>query len=167
MAYENKTYVAFDGDKDIHYYYLMKAWKNNKSMSFNFFDAHDLNTARDTSLETTIKTRLRERMNNAKTFVLLVGENTRYLHKFIRWEIEQAIGKEIPIIVVNINGAKQKDDTRCPPILSDELAIHIPFKQVIVEYALEHWPSSHHKHKQNNDTGPYYYKDSVYKGLSI
>ena len=26
MAYRNKTYVAFDGDKDIRYYRLMKAW---------------------------------------------------------------------------------------------------------------------------------------------
>lgn len=29
MTYSNKSYVAFDGDKDIHYYYLMKAWKSD------------------------------------------------------------------------------------------------------------------------------------------
>jgi hypothetical protein len=29
MAYRNKTYVAFDGDSDIRYYRLMKAWKQN------------------------------------------------------------------------------------------------------------------------------------------
>ena len=49
MAYRNKTYVAFDGDKDIHYYYLMRAWKDNDNVDFNFYDAHDLNTALDTS----------------------------------------------------------------------------------------------------------------------
>lgn len=27
MTYRNKTYVAFDGDKDIRYYRLMQAWK--------------------------------------------------------------------------------------------------------------------------------------------
>ena len=27
MSYRNKTYVAFDGDNDIKYYWLMKAWK--------------------------------------------------------------------------------------------------------------------------------------------
>ena len=27
MAYRNKTYVAFAGDNDIHYYRLMKAWR--------------------------------------------------------------------------------------------------------------------------------------------
>ena len=42
MAYTNKTYVAFDADNDIHYYQLMKAWKQNDNTNFNFYDAHDL-----------------------------------------------------------------------------------------------------------------------------
>jgi Thoeris protein ThsB, TIR-like domain len=167
MVYSNKTYVAFDGDKDIHYYYLMKAWKSSEYVSFNFYDAHDINTARDTSLEETIKKRLKERMSNAKSFVLLVGENTRYLYKFIRWEIEQAIKKDIPIIVVNLNGKKQMDSNRCPPILSDHLAIHIPFKQAIVEYALNNWIDSHYKHRRKGDTGPYYYEGHVYNKLGL
>jgi len=167
MTYSNKTYVAFDGDKDIHYYYLMKAWKNNKHHSFNFYDAHDINAARDTSTEETIKARLRERMSNAKAFVLLVGESTRYLYKFVRWEIEQAISRDIPIIVVNLNGLKKMDNDRCPPILADKLAIHIPFKQAIVEYALEHWIDSHVAHRRKGDSGPYFYKENVYKSLGL
>ena len=153
--------------KDIQYYYLMKAWKNNRNLSFNFYDAHDINTARDTSTEETIKQRLRERMANAKSFVLLVGEGTRYLYKFVRWEIEQAIKRDLPIIVVNLNGLRKMDSDRCPPILSEQLAIHVPFKQAIVEYALENWIDSHYKHRKNGDTGPYYYKDSVYNSLGI
>ena len=42
MAYRNKTYVAFDGDNDMRYYQLMKAWKQKDSTSFNFHDAHDI-----------------------------------------------------------------------------------------------------------------------------
>jgi len=167
MAYSNKTYVAFDGDKDIHYYYLMRAWKHSKHVSFNFYDAHDINTARDTSQEVTIKRRLQDRMSNAKSFILLVGENTRYLYKFVRWEIEQAINKGVPIIVINLNGKKQIDSNRCPPILSDQLAIHIPFKQAIVEYALDNWVDSYCQHRKNGDTGPYYYKESVYRSLGL
>jgi hypothetical protein len=49
MAYRNKTYVTFDGDSDIRYYNLMKAWRQNDNTDFNFYDAHDLNTALDTS----------------------------------------------------------------------------------------------------------------------
>jgi hypothetical protein len=43
MAYRNKVYMCFDGDNDIHYFYLMKAWKHNQQeffRDFNFFDAH-------------------------------------------------------------------------------------------------------------------------------
>ena len=73
MAYRNKVFVSFDGDNDIRYYNLMRAWKQNPSISFNFIDAHDINTALDTSLEDTIKRRLRERILNAKVFVALIG----------------------------------------------------------------------------------------------
>lgn len=98
MAYKNKTYVAFDGDNDIRYYNLMKAWKQNDNSNFNFFDAHDINNALDSSTEETIKKRLRERMANSKVFVLLVGESTRYLYKFVRWEIEQAIKENFQLL---------------------------------------------------------------------
>ena len=98
MAYRNKTYVAFDGDNDMWAYAYMKGWKQNDSSSFNFYDAHDLNTARDSSTEESIKRQLRERMNNSKVFVLLIGEHTKYLTKFVKWEVEQALKKDLPII---------------------------------------------------------------------
>ena len=168
MAYRNKTYVAFDGDSDIRYYNLMKAWKQNDNSEFNFHDAHDLNTAWDTSTEETIKSRLRERMANSKVFVLLVGESTKYLYKFVRWEIDMAINYyEIPIIVVNLNGLKQCDNDLCPAIARDTLSIHIPFGSKIMQYALENWPSSHSQYKNEGKTGNYYYKDSVYQGLGL
>ena len=47
MAYRNKIYVSMDADSDIHYYYLMKAWKQNDVTWFNFYDAHDVNTCYD------------------------------------------------------------------------------------------------------------------------
>lgn len=117
MPYRNKVYVCFDGDNDIRYYWLMLAWKQNDNTSFSFFDAHDLNSALDTSLEETIKRKLRERLRNAKTFVVLIGESTQYLYKFVRWEMEQALGLDLPIIGVNMNGLRFQDTERCPPII--------------------------------------------------
>ena len=102
MAYKNKVYISFDGDNDIHYYRLMKAWKQNDNSNFNFYDAHDLNTARDSSEEESIKRQLRVRFQNSKTFVI-IGESTRYLYKFVRWEMEQALALDLPIIGVNLN----------------------------------------------------------------
>ena len=51
MAYRNKIYVCFDGDTDMNYYRLMCAWKENDGIPFNFYNAHDLNSARDASQE--------------------------------------------------------------------------------------------------------------------
>lgn len=167
MAYRNKTYVAFDGDKDIHYYYLMKAWHSHKHHEFNFYNAHDLNSARDSSQEESIKRQLKERLLSSKLFVLLVGESTRYLHKFVLWEMEQAVALGLPIVVVNLNGSRQMDSVRCPPFLQTKLAIHIPFKQAIFEYAFENWPSSAERHRREGNFGPYFYQPGVYQRLGI
>jgi len=169
MAYRNKTYVAFDGDNDIHYYRLMMAWKQNDNTDFVFCDAHEIRqNIRDTSSEDTIKQALLERMRNSKVFVLLVGEHTKNLHCFVRWEIDHAINiYKLPIIVVNLNGFRECDKNLCPPIARDTLAIHISFNSRILQYALENWPESHYMYVKNGDRRDYKYKDVVYKELGL
>src|SRR5262245_37218507 len=88
--YRNKLYVAFDGDEDMTYFNTLKMWKANKQIDFEFYDAHGLNYARDSSQTESIKAQLRERMKNSKTMLLLVGAKTKGLRKFIPWEIEYA-----------------------------------------------------------------------------
>ena len=110
MTYRNKTYIAFDGDNDMHYYRLMTAWKANDGFSLNFHNAHELNTARDSSQEESIKRQLRERFANSKLLVVLIGANTKYLTKFVKWEMEVALRLGLPIIGVNLNGSRQMDD---------------------------------------------------------
>jgi hypothetical protein len=166
-TYANKTYVAFDADNDIHYYRLMQAWKKNDNTSFNFYDAHDLNDLMSWSSEETIKDKLAERLRNTKVFVLLVGENTKNLYKFVRWEIEQAIKRDIPIIVVNLNGKRSKDSNSCPAIVADELAVHVSFNQKIIEYAINNWAQSDKIYREDGKTGAYYYKDSVYHQVGL
>ena len=165
MAYRNKTYVSFDADNDIRYYYLMRAWKQNDYTDFNFYDAHDINNNYDKS-EASIKAALMERFRNSKVFVLLVGSHTKYLYKFVRWEIEQAISRGLPIIVVNINGKRCIDKNLCPAIVRDELAVHISFNAKILQYALENWPSFYEANK-GVKTGPYYYGEEVYRKLGL
>ena len=167
MPYRNKTYVCFDGDNDMHYYRLMCAWKQNDGMDFNFYNAHDLNTARDSSQEDSVKQRLRERLNNSKVFVVLIGERTRYLTKFVRWEMEQALSLDLPIIAVNLNGTRQQDRDLCPPLIRDILAIHISFNAGIMQHALENWPASFGSYTESEKTGAYYYKPETYQKLGI
>lgn len=166
MAYTNKTYVAFDADNDIHYYRLMQAWKQNDNTSFNFYDAHDLNNVRVYS-EESIKRNLQERLRSTKVFILLVGENTKYLYKFVRWEIEQAIKRDLPIIVVNLNGKRNKDNNLCPSILEDELSLHVSFNQKIIEKALYSWEASDKKYRSEGSTSAYVYGGEIYKALGL
>lgn len=167
MPYRNRTFVSFDGDSDIHYYRLMQAWKQNDGFDFNFYDAHDLNSARDSSLEASIKAQLAERMRNSRLFVLLIGEKTRYLQKFVRWEIEQAIARDLPIIGVNLNGRRAMDTERCPPVLQPALAVHVSFNVAILQYAMDNWPSSHVQNRGVGNGGPFYYNESVYTDLRL
>jgi len=167
MGYRNKTYIAFDADNDIHYYRLMQAWKQSDNITFNFYNAHDLNNLMIESSEETIKRKLRERLNNTKVFVLLVGEQTRFLYKFVRWEIEQALKLNLPIICVNLNGKRSIDFDSCPPILRNELALHISYNAKIIEKALTDWEIIHYEYKNQNKTGDFYYNDGVYKNLGL
>lgn len=167
MSYKNKIYVAFDADNDIRYYRLMQAWKQNDDTNFNFYDAHDLTNIMPWSTEESIKTSLRERLNNTKIFIILIGNNTRFHQKFVRWEIEQAIKKGLPIIAVNLNGKRYHDDELCPAILDNELAIHISFNQKILSKALDEWESLHNKYKQDGQSTPYRYKAETYQSLGL
>lgn len=77
MAYRTKTYIAADwtGDKDA--VDKLYQWKESKHWSLSFTNAHDLTQARDGSLNCSIKTSLGKRLDVSKTFVLIVGENTK------------------------------------------------------------------------------------------
>lgn len=167
MAYRNKTYICFDGDNDIHYYRLMQAWHQNDRTPFSLLNAHDLNTARDNSHELSIKRQLRERLLNTKVFVVLIGSNTRYLTKFVRWEMEQALALGLPIICVNLNGMRQQDSVRCPPVIRDRLCMYICFNAAILQYALEHWPQQHLVESTKGMTGPFFYRPTTYSTLGL
>ena len=169
MAYRNKTYVAFDGDNDMRYYNLMKAWKQSDYTDFNFYDAHDLNTARDSSQTESIKRKLAERMANSKIFVLLLGEKTKYLTRFVKWEVEHALYLNLPIIVVNINGKRDEDYERMPSWLNGQLCISCSFNAKILQYSLEHWESYHYQYKRDRekDGKHYSWKSGVYEDLGL
>lgn len=167
MTYRNKVYVAFDADNDIRYYRLMQAWRKNGNIPFNFHDAHDRNKLMSYSNEDTIKRKLSERMGDTKLFVLLVGSNTKFLYKFVRWEIEQALKRDIPIVVVNLNGKKSMDLNLCPPLLRDELAVHVAYGRNIVQYAIDNWGESHERYRYLRESGAYCYSEDVYRRAGV
>lgn len=166
MSYRNKTYVIFDGDEDMWAYRFMRGWKANEHIDFNFFDAHDLKPLTERAGEDTVKRRLRERLGNTKQAIVLVGEKTKNLYRFVRWEIETCQNLDVPIIAVNLNGKREQDNDLCPPILRGEYVVHIPFKLKIIQYALDHFPDEY-KGRKPQENGPRFYKDSVYQKLGL
>jgi hypothetical protein len=167
MGYKDKTYVIFDGDNDIWAYAYMKGWNKNENVDFNFEDAHDLNplTSRAED-EDYIKGKLLERFKSANQVIVLIGEHTKNLYRFVRWEIEVAQKLDLPIIAVNLNGLRKIDDDLCPAILKNRNAVHVSFKMKIIKYALDNFPPYYHKIKNEKSTD-WYYSDEVYKDLGI
>lgn len=158
------AYVIFDGDNDKWAYGYMKGWKQNENVDFDFIDAHDLDTmtgrAQD---EQYVKSHLKKRMNNSSAVVVLVGEKTKNLHKYVRWEIELALELGLPIIVANLNNKTHRDIDYCPPIIRDSCAIHVPFKAKAIKRALDNWPANFRRLSyEQKAKGARYYDDAAW-----
>lgn len=153
MAKRNKTYICFDADTDMWAYGRMKGWKALDTIDFDFDNAHELNNLRDGSTEETIKTKLRVRLKETKIMLVIVGENTKNLHKFVRWEQEVALSMSIPIVAVYLNKSTKRDDNLCPPIIRDELVLHIPYKLATVRWAIDYWPANYTELKSKSVKG--------------
>ena len=166
MAYRNKTYVIFDGDNDRWAYAYMKGWKSNENVSFNFHDAHDLNVITDSASEETVKRKLRERIASAKQLLVLIGEHTKNLYRFVRWEMEIAQKLDLPIIAVNLNGKREYDPDRCPAILRDQYFVHVSFNATIIQYALDNFPGEYAK-RNSSAGGNRHYNADVYRKLGL
>ncbi len=161
MSYRNKTYVAFNADYpagggDLRYYRLMLAWKNNDNIDFNFHNAHDLNNLTLRASDDQIFRKLRERMRNAKQLIVLVGDHTKNMYKFVRWEIEIGLDMDIPVIAVNLNGNNGSTDKTPPILLNRAYFVSVPFQMRKIRYALDHFPGQYEKEKGNAPSDLYY-----------
>ena len=169
MAYRNKTFVSF-ASEDIRSYWLMCAWRANKKVDFNFHDAHDLNTALDTSHPDTIRRRLRERLANTKQVVLLVGGDTRSVaarsSRFLHYEVEVIKRLGLPVVFVNLNQSRVVDRGRLPAALDQQYTISVSFQPSIIRYALDEFVDGYGVAVRMRN-GPHYYKASVYQRLGL
>lgn len=151
----SRTFVGFSSS-DIHYYRLMQAWKEHEKIDFNFVDCQ-LATEIHSESEAYIKTKCRDRINMAGTFLALIGNDTRSKHKYVRWEMEVAIEKKCRIIGINLDGSRKVVDKTCPPILRNIGVMFVPFSPKIIAYALENY--------KMHPSDDYHYLDRIYNQL--
>ena len=168
MAYRNKTFVSF-ASEHISYYRMMTAWRSNKHIDFNFHDAHDLNTALDTSQPDTIRRRLRERLASTKQVVLLVGDETRAVaarsSRFLYYEVDVINRLGLPVVFANLNGSRVVESSRLPQKLSEPYTVSVSFQPAIIKYALDNFPEAYSRN--STKVGPHQYKPQVYERLGL
>lgn len=161
------TYVIFDGDKDKYAYAFLKGWKVNDRVEFDFRDAHDIGSmtgrAQD---EAYVKSELRKRMEVSKQVLVLVGESTKNLRKFVGWEIDLAVSLGLPIIVVNLNEKREMDADRCPVPLRTGYVVHVAYKRAIIKHGLDNFPGEFAQ-RDRKLTGARIYGDEVYRKLGL
>lgn len=144
MNYRTKTYIAgeWDGDKDA--IQKLHDWNNSKHLSLSFTDAHDLTQARDGSLNCSIKSSLNTRLNASKTFVLIVGSNTKTARSgrcqyctsynswtsscarghsvdnrsYIEYECHRAVVDGLKIVV--LYNSVSVDKSKCPDVIKNK-----------------------------------------------
>lgn len=169
MGYRNKTYVAF-ASEDIVNYRMMQAWKANKHIDFDFYDAHDLFVSRDTSKPETIKRNLRERLKSAKQVILLGTKDCKRKGgdgvSFLAHEIEVIIEFNLPIVVVNLDQDRTIDRNYIPNLLlnKDYFTVSVSYQPKIIVHALDHYVPEFADGKKK---GPHQYPKEVYDNLGL
>ena len=155
MGNRTGIYIAFDGlgktnpsESDFRYYATLQAWSAGKNIDFKFVNSHDKTAAvRDTSLRSTLESRIRERLAASKNCLVILSDDTRKTGSMLSYEIERAVDTyKIPLICVytefdTINAPRQLSH-RWPDALTKRIddrtadAIHIPFKKGILLAAI-------------------------------
>ncbi len=147
MAYRNGTYVAFHANNasdpsasDMKYYGTLRMWKVRDEGDFKFVNSHEKRDVRDWSTKETLRRALRERLNNSKHMILIIGETTRLDTDWVPFEITHAIDNcEIPIIAAYPGYERIMNPSALghlwPVPLSQRISngsakvIHVPFKK--------------------------------------
>jgi len=163
MSYRNKTYVAFASEV-IRSYRLMEAWRDNESIDFNFYDAHDLYISRDTSQPETIKRNLRERLKSAKQIVLLASSDCKKKGddgvSFLAHELNVINEFSLPVVIANLNGSREINKQFIPSSLHNRYSISVSFQPKIIQYALNNY-------KNTGKAEPHKYIAKVYEDLGL
>jgi hypothetical protein len=151
---------------------MMRAWKANENIEFDFHNAHDKNIALDTSKPETIKTRLRERLQNTKQAVLLASDNARFKaadkDSFLAYEISLLLAYKIPIVIANLDGSRGvvRNNTPATLLNSNQAMLFTSFRAKIIQKALDDFAERFNK-GEYKEPQHLVYPDKVYENLGL
>lgn len=168
MAYRNGNYCAFyvsepfnasvlgaHATRDFNYYNMLKAWKAlDASYPFNDSHAKTYSVRDGSNWETTLKPRLRERLQSSKNIVLFLSSKT-IESRAVKEEIEYGIGNQgLPVIVIYPEYSEKSDlvangELRAQikslwdklptfKLLKDKVPVlHVPMNKALIKKALD------------------------------
>ncbi len=150
-----QTFVGFS-ETDIESYRLMKTWEGLRGFNFSFINNQMHESPKSNDI-LHVKSTCRSRIKKGDTYIMLIGNDTRSKHKYVRWEAEVALEKGCTVIGANLNGVRYMNPKLCPPIVNDIGAIFVGFSPEIIAHAISNF--------QKPPAGNYKYTHSVYKKL--
>ena len=139
--HRTRTYIAADWDGDRDAVDQLYKWNDSDYWNLSFLDAHELHQSRDSSLPCSIKSSLKDRMDQSRRFVLIVGDHTATVTKggcqhcrsynsrttscarshgvdyrsFIAYECEKALEAGVDIVV--LYNDVRVDKSKCPNVI--------------------------------------------------
>ena len=167
MSYKGKIYVAYDANNDHKYFEELSTWVQTDESKFDLFNGYDILKKIDKVNDDILKEELRSRMAEADVCLLVVGDKTKSYRKVTRWQVETAINKNMPIIVINPNGIRTVDFDKVPTAIKKCLSLHIAYQPLILEFALKNWPLSHSGYLEKEKKHTIRYANSVYEALGL
>ncbi|MEA2179772.1 MAG: hypothetical protein QOG77_3069 [Solirubrobacteraceae bacterium] len=164
MSHRDRTFVSY-AREDIGAYWAMRGWPHAAGIPFDFHDAHDLALGSDSSPRDQRRS-LRERLAATRQFVVLVGTRSRTVadnpRGFFALELDVIRSLDVPVIFVNLNGARHVDTLRLPLALSEASSISVPFEPAILRHALDDFTVGVYPRAQ-----AFFYPSVVYAELGI
>jgi predicted RNA-binding protein YlxR (DUF448 family) len=95
---KRKVFISYDYENDRHYKNLLLAWDSNKQFNFSISD-YSADVSINSTRAATIKSTLSRYINDATTFLIIVGEKT-HRSNWVCWEIEKAYSLRKKIVAV-------------------------------------------------------------------
>ncbi len=167
MAYTGKIYIAYDALNDKALISKIKEFRQSDGSIFDFYDGSRFVKDLDKVSDINLKALIQENMEEADIVLVLLSKTLKSMRRFSKWQIEYAISKNKPIIVMNNSRLRGIDYDVCPTALKNHLCLIIPNDEKALELACINWPKSHKAHHGNNDKLPYRYDAEVYKEVYL
>lgn len=102
----NKLFVSYRADEEgTRYKNLLVAWSENDNGYFDIkFEDTSIGISINSSDANYIKRRIREKISESETVIVLIGENT-YKSEWVEWEIEKAYELNKKLVAVKIKNS--------------------------------------------------------------